>query len=128
MDRQRSSFIPAPKGSVTFEHIIRYDKAKASFSELAPESFYNSGTHGLRWLTLEARALVIIADRSWPPTTPIEDRCHYCASPFTYDAYRWNDKTGAFELYGHLRGEKAYSEAGEALEGDWARIQSGFSH
>jgi hypothetical protein len=71
---------------------------------------------------------VVIADRNWPPAAPPEDRCHYCASPFRYDAYQWSDKTGAFEPYARLRGEKPYSEVGYALEGDRELIQSGFGH
>ena len=113
--------------SVTFEHILLYNKSKTSFADVAIEPFYNSGTHGLQWLTLEARTLVVIADRNWPPTVPLEYQCHYCGSPFKYDAYQWNNKTGAFEPYARLRGEKSYSEAGLALKGDWALIQSGFS-
>jgi hypothetical protein len=35
--------------SETFEHILFYSKSNASFADVAPESFYNSGTHGLLW-------------------------------------------------------------------------------
>jgi hypothetical protein len=41
----------------TFEHILAYDKSKAAFADVAPELFYNSGTHGLRWLDLQGRTI-----------------------------------------------------------------------
>ena len=108
----------------TYEHILRHDKAKSSFADVAPESFYNSGRHELRWLRLAGRAVAVVADENWPPTVPLESRCHYCPSPFQYDDYQWSSRNAAFEVYRHLNGKKSYSEAHEALDGDWALIQA----
>lgn len=113
--------------SETFEHLLFYDRSKVSFADLAPESFYTSGRHGLRWLNVEGRMLVVIADENWPTTTRLEDRCHDRPSPFRYDVYQWSNARAAFEIYRHLDGAKPYSEANEALEGDWALIQAGLS-
>jgi hypothetical protein len=109
----------------TFEHVLRYEKAHRSFTDVAPASFYNSGTHGLRWLEMGRRTLAVIADRNWSPTVAVEYRCHICASPFQYNIYQWSDKTTSFVRIQHLHGQKSYDEAGEALNGDWALIQGG---
>ncbi len=113
---------------VTLEHILLYDKAKSSFADVAPESFYNSGRHGLRWLGLAGRTFAVVANENWPPTVPLESRCHYCPSPFRYDVYQWSGRKAAFEIYRHLIGKKPYSEASQALDGDWALIQAGTNH
>jgi len=62
--------------STTLEHILYYDKLRNSFVDVASPSFYNSGRHGFRWLSLGARTFAITADENWPPTTPVEARCH----------------------------------------------------
>ena len=112
-------------GFTNLEHFLRYDNPKATFTDIAPEFFYNSTAHGLHWLRLPGRTLVVIADRNWPPSVPPEDQCHSCASPFQYDTYQWNIGKSTFELFRHLYGKKSYFEAGEALSGDWVLIQSG---
>jgi hypothetical protein len=116
--------------ATTLEHILFYDKLGASFVDVAPASFYNSGTHGLRWLNLAGRTFIVIADRNWPATTPLDDQCHYCPSPFKYDASLWGIRKGwaTFEIYRHFSGKKSYADAGEALSGDRALIQSGLNH
>jgi hypothetical protein len=110
--------------SVTQEHILRYDKSKGSFMDVAPEEFYNSGTHGLSWFTMPTGPFVVIADHNWSPATPVEAKCHYCESPFKYSAYQWNSKTGTFIVYRQLNGKESYSEAAEALKGDRTLIES----
>jgi hypothetical protein len=110
--------------SVTQEHILRYDKSKGSFMDVAPEEFYNSGTHGLRWFTLATGTFVVVSDRNWNPATPLEDRCHYCSSPFKYAAYQWSGKNGAFIVYRRFYGTESYSQADEALKGDRTLIES----
>lgn len=114
--------------STTLQHILYYDKLGTSFADIAPAPFYSSGRHGFRWLRIRARIFAVIADENWPPTTPVEARCHYCPSPFQYDAYQWNSRKAAFEVYRRLYGRKAYSEAHEALDGDWMLIQSELNH
>jgi hypothetical protein len=110
--------------SATAEHILRYDTSKASATDLAPVSFYNSGTHGLRWLVLADRAFVVIADRNWSPNAPLEDKCHYCPSPFKYNLYQWSSKEEDFVAYRQVYGEKLYQTADEALREDWALVQN----
>jgi hypothetical protein len=109
--------------SSTLEHVLRYDRRKDCAADVAPEEFFNSGTHGLRWLTLEGRAVLVIADRNWASTIPLEQRCHYCSSPFRYNIFRWNKDVGAFTVYMRLKGKKSYDEATEALNGDWEFIR-----
>jgi len=111
--------------STTIEHILRYDKSRVSFTDVALPSFDNSGTHGLRWLESKGRNFVVIADRKWSDATPLEDRCHYCSSPFEYDVCEWSKKEGSFIVYRHLFGKRSYSDSGVALKGDWPLIQSG---
>jgi len=114
---------------ITTEHILVYETTKASFTDVASEPFYNSGTHGLRWFALHGRAMVVIADRNWDATTiPLEDRCHYCPSPFQYDVYQWSRRKSSFVLQRHLYGKQSYSDASQALDGDWAFIQSKMNH
>lgn len=110
--------------SITQEHILRYDQSKGSFRDVAPEEFYNSGTHGLRWFTLATGTFVVLSERNWNPSTPVEDRCHYCSSPFQYAAYQWNSQAGAFVIYRHFYGRESYSHADEALRGDQSLIES----
>jgi hypothetical protein len=55
---------------------------------------------------------------------PPDFRCHYCASPFQYDAWKWNKKKQAFAIYRHLNGDKSWSDSAAAFKGDWAFIQS----
>ncbi len=110
---------------IKVEHILLYDRPKATFTDIAPKMFYNSGTHGLDWLTLGDRTFIVIADRNWRAGVPLELRCHYCASPFEYDAYQWSGKTGSFVVYRRLYGKKEYSSADEAIKGDWEFIRSG---
>ena len=109
--------------SSTLEHILRYDKGADSVADVAPQEFFDSGTHGLRWLNLGGRAFLVIANRNWKATTPLEYRCHYCPSPFKYDIYLWNDEKSAFTVYRRLQGKKSYDEAFEALNGDWEFIR-----
>jgi hypothetical protein len=114
--------------AATFERVIRYDKSRDSFTDISPASFYNSGTHGLRWLSLKRQTVAVIADQKWSPRIPLEDRCHYCPSPFQYEAFRWSSEKGSFVAFRHLSGRKAYSDASEALIGDWTLIQSGLTN
>jgi hypothetical protein len=107
--------------SSTLEHILRYDKRNDSVADVPPEEFFNSGTHGLRWLTVEGRAFLVIATRS--STATLEELCHYCSSRFQYDIFRWNNEKSAFTAYRRLQGEKSYGQATEALSGDWEFIQ-----
>jgi hypothetical protein len=109
--------------SSTLEHILHYDKRTDSVTDVASPEFYKSGTHGLRWLTLEGQAFLVIANRNWTTTTPLEDRCHYCPSPFKHEIFRWNNEKRTFTVYHRLEGEKSYAEASEALDGDWEFIR-----
>ena len=115
--------------SITIEHILFYDKLGASFFDIALSSFYNSGTHGFRWLNLAGRTFAVIADRNWPPAVALEDRCHYCPSPFEYGVYRWNTEKGsaAFKVFRRLFGKESYEDAFQALSDDWTLIQVGLS-
>ncbi len=107
-------------GSV--EHILAYQKAKGSFADITAAQFYDSSTHGLRWLN---SVFLVIADRNWnATTTPFEEQCHYCDSPFQYDVYQWSRRKMSFVLHRHLYGQKSYSDASQALAGDWSFIQS----
>lgn len=110
------------------EHVLRYDRAHRSFTDVAPTSFYNSGTHGLRWLDIGRRTFAVTADRNWSPTVAVEDRCHYCASPFQYDIYQWSEKAASFVKLRRLFGQKSYDDATAALGGDWVLIQAGLKH
>jgi hypothetical protein len=110
--------------STTLEHVLYYDKLGNSFVDLAPPFFYHSGRHGLKWLISGPRTFAVIADENWPSAIPVEARCHYCPSPFQYNVYEWNSKKAAFEKSHHLDGQKLYSEAQEALDGDWAIIRA----
>lgn len=114
--------------STTLEHVLYYDKLGNSFVDLAPASFYHSGRHDFKWLTSDSRTFAVVADENWPPAIPLEDRCHYCPSPFQYNVYQWNGKKDTFEVSRHLDGQKAYSQAQEALVGDWALIQARIEH
>ena len=114
--------------SSALEHVLLYGGSKVSFTDVAPAAFLHSGTHGFRWLSLSRRAFAVVADRNWRPTTPVDDRCHYCESPFRYDAYQWSGSKKAFVVYRRLFGAKSYSEADQALTGDWPFIQSRLSH
>jgi len=110
--------------SVTIEHILRYDKPKASFSDIAPKAFAKSGTHGLRWLMLGGEPLVVIADRNWPASTRVEDRCHYCPGRFRYAVYHWNGERDAFVLCRCVYGRRPYTDAETAFRGDLKLIRS----
>jgi len=105
------------------EHILRYDHSTESVKDIALDIFYQSGTHGLRWLTLRDRTLVVIADRNWPASTPIQERCHYCASPFQYDLYAWSSEQRAFLVRGRIYSDQSYEYASQALTGEWDLIQ-----
>ena len=109
--------------SVAAEHILQYDQSTQSVKDISRDVFYNSGTHGLRWLTQPEGSLVVIADRDWPASVPLLDRCHYCASPFQYDLYGWSARERAFVVRRHVYGKKSYEQAGAALTGDWDLIQ-----
>jgi hypothetical protein len=109
--------------SLTLEHILHYDKPTGSVIDIAPQEFFASGTHGLGWLMLKGRASLVIATRNWKSTTPLEERCHYCPSPFNYDVYQWNNQEKRFRVHRHLLGEKDYEDADQALNGDWLLIQ-----
>lgn len=112
----------------TLEHVLYYDKLGSSFVDLAPAFFYHSGRHGLKWLSSGSRTFAVVADENWRSTIPVEARCHYCPSPFQYSVYEWNRKRAMFGLSLHLDGQKSYSEAQEALDGDWALIQARIEH
>jgi hypothetical protein len=56
-------------------------------------------------------AFVVIADRNWPPTTPDEERCHYCPSPFEYRIYGWNSELRSWSEDHKFTGAKQYSDA-----------------
>ena len=114
--------------STTLEHVLYYDKLGNSFVDLAPASFYHSGRHGFKWLSSDSKTFAVVADENWPPTIPVETRCHYCPSPFQYNVYQWNGKKATFEILRHLHGQKSYAEAQVALDGDWAFIQSRIDH
>ena len=111
----------------TVEHVVRWDKSKGSFADVAPGEFFSSRIRGLRWFTLAGGTFVVISDRNWNPTTPIEDQCHVCPSPFVYDAYQWNSKEEAFIANRHFYGKQWYETGASALEGDEALIQSGLN-
>ena len=93
--------------------------------DVSPDFFYHSGRHAFKWLGVDSRTFAVIADENWASTTPVEARCHYCPSPFEYRAYQWNAGKATFELFVRLHGQKSYSEAQEALDGDWAFIRGG---
>ena len=97
--------------STTLEHVLYYDKLGNSFVDVALASFYHSGRHGFKWLSSDSTTFAVVADENWPPTIPVESRCHYCPSPFQYNVYQWNRKIATFEVLRHLRGQKSYSEA-----------------
>ena len=105
------------------EHVLHYDVRTGFVTDIAPGEFYQSGTHGLRWLTSLGREFAVIATRHWKAATPLEDRCHYCPSPFQYDLLGWNQEKRAFTVDRRLRGKKAYEEASLAMDGDWEIIQ-----
>ena len=117
------TWFPGMSDHLMLEHVLRWKDSDSAFTDIAPEPFSSSGTHGLRWFTFAGRPAVVVADRDWNPETPADERCHYCPSPFQYDVYQWSKRASAFIVYRHLEGEKAYTEAGEALTGDWAMIQ-----
>jgi len=81
-------------------------------------------------LNLAGRTFAAIADRNWPATVALKDRCHYCPSPFQYGVYQWNTEKGnaAFKMFRRFFGKESYQEAYQALSGDWTLIQSGLSH
>jgi hypothetical protein len=110
--------------SVTNEHILRYSAASNSFTDISVDQFYRSGTHGLRWAEMAGRAILVLADRNWSPTTPLEERCHYCGSPFDYTIYEWNAGSNSWLKERKVSGTKSYGEANEALDGDWKLIMS----
>lgn len=110
----------------TLEHILQFNESKNSFTDSTRKEFFDSGTHGLRWLVSGARALVVIATRNWDLSVPIEQRCHYCQSPFQYSAYQWSDNQRSFVLYLSIDSSKSYEDAASALQGDWSKIQNEF--
>ncbi|MBV9399610.1 MAG: hypothetical protein JO062_16625 [Bryobacterales bacterium] len=115
----------AVSDSTTYDHILSYNAASHTFSDISREEFYTSGTHGLRWTAVAGRSLLVTADRNWNPATPAEARCHYCASPFEYRAYMWNRASRSWVEERKVSGAKSYSEAYEALDGDWDLVRSG---
>jgi hypothetical protein len=110
--------------SATLEHIILYDESKGSFADTAPDAFYNSGTHGFRWLLAANSTLAVVAERHWSSAIPLEDRCHYCSSRFNYDVYEWSASKHAFARLRRVGGKKSYGEAAEALDGEWDFVRS----
>jgi hypothetical protein len=110
--------------SATLEHILYYDNLDNSFVDVSPASFYRSGRHGFAWSSSHSTTFAVVADESWPSAIHVEDRCHYCPSPFRYNVYRWTGEKATFELSLSLFGQKSYSEAQEALHGDWTLIQA----
>jgi hypothetical protein len=106
------------------EHVLKYDRARASFTDVAPPPFYHSGTHGLMWLEVRGRGTAVIADRNWPRKTPADERCHYCESPFRYAAWRWDDGRRAFVAGRTVYGRKKYEEVSSALEDERPLIES----
>jgi hypothetical protein len=110
--------------SYTAEHVLLFRRSTNSFSDISRSFFFNSGTHGLCWMTIAGRTVAVVADRNWSNSVPLEDRCHYCASPFRYDIYRWNVQSNSFSLERHLYGKKSYDDAGAALDGDRAFVEA----
>jgi hypothetical protein len=117
------TWFPGMSDHLMLEHVLRWKDSDSAFTDIAPEPFSSSGTHGLRWFMFAGRPAVVVADRDWNPETPADERCHYCPSPFQYDVYQWSKRASAFIVYRHLEGEKEYTDAGEALTGDWTMIQ-----
>jgi hypothetical protein len=108
----------------TIEHILRYDRPRATFVDITTEPLYHSGRHDLRWLTAGKQTFAIVADENWSPSVSIDYRCHYCPSPFRYDAYVWSSQRQTFVVSRHIFGRAPYETADEALAGDWRLIQS----
>jgi len=112
--------------SATIEHILFFENSTGSFTDVSRMEFYNSGTHGLRWLRTKGASLAVVGDRNLG-AIPVENQCHYCPSPFQYEAYRWDNQKASFAPYAHLYGKQSYTESGLALKGDWELIRAGFA-
>lgn len=110
----------------TLEHILQYNKLKNSFTDIAREEFFNSGTHELRWLISGQHVLVLIASPYRDSSIPDSKPCHYCSSPFRYDVYQWNSSQNSFTLYRSMNSTKSYEGVNDALQSDWAKIQAEF--
>jgi hypothetical protein len=108
---------------IRLEHILRYDAPKHSFTDIAPDEFVQSGTHGLRWLTVGKRNLLVISNRGQWPATAIESHCHYCPSQFIFNVYEWKAQTSSFSLIRSLAPNALYRSGEEALNGEWTYIQ-----
>jgi len=109
-------------------HIIHYDKTKSTFRDIAIEPFYNSGRHAVRWLGAGHRIFAIIADENNKPSTPLDERCHYCPVPFLYTVYVWNSRDHVFVINRRIDGKATYTTAHYALDVDWPLIQATVGH
>lgn len=108
----------------SIEHILRYERSTDAFKDITTTGFDHSGRHGFAWLTVNGRTFAVVAHENWSRSVPMEDRCHYCPSPFRYDAYAWSDREGGFHLLKHIRGKAPYSESDEAIAGDRALLET----
>jgi hypothetical protein len=46
-----------------YRHILQYNRSLVSFKDVAPNEFFDSGTHGLRWLTVARQTIAVTADQ-----------------------------------------------------------------
>ncbi len=110
---------------VTLEHILKYNGATNSFTDIADSQFFQTGTHEFRWLTLGKREIAVISRRGkWSSSKMIEDHCHYCDSQFIYDAYEWNQPKESFKKVQTIASKQAHSDGSEALDEEWPYIAS----
>jgi hypothetical protein len=106
------------------EHVLRYESSIGTFKDISLDAFYNSSRNGFAWLTVGKQAFGIVAKENWDPSVPIEERCHYCLSPFGYSIYVWSKQGRRFLLTERVLGKRSYSTSREAVAGDWPLIQS----
>jgi hypothetical protein len=106
------------------EHILRYDPAKHSFTDIAPHEFVQTGTHGLRWLAVGKRNLLVISQRGqWPAGTEPESHCHYCPSQFVFNFYEWKAATSSFSVIRSFAPKALYGSGEGALNGEWEFVR-----
>jgi hypothetical protein len=108
---------------ISIEHILRYERLTESFKDITATGFYHSGRHGFAWLTVKRRTFAIVAAENWSSSVPIEERCHYCPSPFSYDTYSWSNQENDFLLLRYVLAKAPYSSSVEALAGDRTLIE-----
>jgi hypothetical protein len=108
------------------EHILSFDRTNNSFVDITTHEFFESGTHGLRWLTAKNRSHLVVSKRGkWSASaTRPEDHCHYCESQFVFDAYGWGPKAHSWVLLKSLERKQLYGTGEDALKGEWKYIQS----